>query len=260
MRVLIKFLVLLTLSLSVPALRVHADTTADPFWQDLNDDMTNALLDDGDPAAIERLVVLGTGIEGVVEAPRFHRRHEDAMARIDILFDPLKEFTVDMFVMDFKEDANVTIPAFRGSLSNCSEGGPADCKQLNLTSRADFTVGVAACLCERGAWRDQWRGQTTTMVPCWRGRGATYLDFFLVYDDPDGLIHDALRDGPGPGSASICAASDAAQEFPEFLAHRHEGARSLSDGIDANAWPVAVVAGTGRLEQLRRDFAELIAE
>lgn len=257
MRVLIKFLVLLTLSLSVPALRVHADTTADPFWQDLNDDMTNALLDDGDPEAIERLVVLGTGIEGVVEAPRFHRRHEDAIARIDILFDTLKEFTIDMFVMDFKEDANVTIPAFRGSLSNCSEGGPADCKQLNLTSRADFTVGVAACLCERGAWRDQWRGQTMTMVPCWMGRGATYLDFFLVYNDPTGQIHNALKDGPGLGSATLCAASDAAREFPEFLANRLDGAQSLPEGVDANAWPLAAVAGTGGLEQIRIDFGQL---
>ena len=235
---------------------IAEDRTAD-FWQNLNDDITNALLDDGDPAAIERLVVLGTEVVGFVEAPRFHRRLEDATARIDILFDPVNEHTVDLFVIAFKEDADVPIPAFRGSLSNCSEARPTDCKRMPLMSRADFTVGVAACLCERGSWRDQWRGQTMTMVPCWRGRGATYLDFFLVYDDPAGLIHDALRDGPGPGSASICAASDAAQEFPEFFAHRHIGAQSLSDGIDANAWPVAVVAGTGELKQLRVNFGQL---
>ncbi len=229
------------------------DQTAD-FWQHLNDDMTNALLDDGDPEAIERLFVIGTEIGGIVEAPRFHRHYEDTIARIDIVFDPRREFTVDLFVMEFRDSIDVTIPAFRGHLTNCSEARPTDCTDLRLTSRADFTVGVAACLCERGAWRDQWRGQTMTMVPCWRGRGATYLDFFLVYDDPDGLIHDALRDGPGPGSASICAASDAAQEFPEFLAHRHVGAQSLPDGIDPNAWPLAVVAGTGELQHLREDY------
>ena len=89
------------------------------------------------------------------------------------------------------------------------------------------------------------------------GRGATYLGFFLVYDDPTGQIHDALKDGPDPGSATICAASDAARKFPEFLGHRLDGAQSLPEGVDPNAWPLAVVAGTGGLEQLRVDFGRL---
>lgn len=255
-----KNLALMTLVLSTTMPGAIAQS-ADTFWPDLSDTMTEVLLDEGDPGAIDRLLEIGTEIEFAVEHPRFVRRFMDDKARIDIFFDPRTEYTLDQFILVFKDTADVMIPAFRGSLSNCSEARPTDCKQMLLMSRSDFTLGVVSCMCEQSSWNDQFRGRPVAMVPCWLGRGATYLNVIFVFDDPSQEIDQVLRTGPSRESAAICAASDAARDFPEFLAKRHtEAAQSPPEGIEPNAWPIAVIAGNGDLQQARKDYGWSTAE
>ncbi|OWU85722.1 hypothetical protein ATO6_02035 [Oceanicola sp. 22II-s10i] len=162
------------------------------------------------------------------------------------------------YVLEFSASADFALPAFRGSLTNCTEASAQDCSRLQLVARSDFTLGVAGCLCEGPAREGRWAGSDAVFLGCWTGRLAGYMNFILVYDDPDGSISRFITQNRASANGALCAPASATETYPDLLKRRAAASRSsVQADFDVEAWPVAVSAGLQDWDHLIQSLEEL---
>lgn len=226
------------------------------FWDNANDRLFEVMVLEGDPSIFTNIfdqsqfgrVALALerfGEDGAARTPAhlYLQRFVGEGAILQLFLTGMDVLPVG-FIVNFSSAEDMTILGLRGALSNCTEVNEPNCERVGLNQRSEITLGVAACQC----WSDvdvmEINGQTMVLLPCYLGRGGTYLDWIFGFgpvSEEAGRFMDAASTAE---LGDLCAASGAAKSYPQFFLNREipmTGA-PLPEGVDPDVHVSLVIA------------------
>lgn len=209
---------------------VQAEPSPD-FWDRVTDAYLNTLLVEGDPEKFDAM--LRTEGRTVSEGEHGGDTYffEDGRATLRLYAANAVGRILGGY-MSWSGDADTRIPPL--SITFGTTG--------RFTHRSDLTLGSTACSCRSPAQASTLNGTPVALLTCYLGRGGGYLNYALVYPDPDKKIV-ALMGGTGEaGVASVCMASDRFRNNPRILEHMGIDLQQIVPAvIDVEVKPVAVL-------------------
>jgi hypothetical protein len=226
------------------------------FWELANDHLFRVLVNDGDPSPlIDHFDSPTTKRRGATIERAQSGGEPGAPAYLDLLYFSGEgaelalfltgvDFVPAGFVLNFTSDDDATIMGLRGSLSNCSEVTEATCDRVGLQLRSEMTLGVTACVCDAKPLTVSVEGDNFVLLPCYLGRGGTYMDWLFAFGPLDDGDAKYLGTANEADLAGICAASSAALAYPQYLLGRSDAASDhvLPERVDPDAKAQMVVA------------------